>query len=112
MNSFLLWFVLFCFGIGPAGAILSFAVVRDYNSKNLGVAIGFNNMLVVLGGAFFQPLVGVLLESFWDHRLVSGSVVYSLANYQLALMILPICFGIGLLFSLFVIKETNCKRVP
>ncbi len=107
----LIWVSLFCFGIGPTGAILSFAVVKDYNRENLGAAIGFNNMMVVLGGAFFQPLVGVLINMFWDFKAAGETPVYTFANYQIGLSIVPLCFFAGFIISLFFIKETNCDQV-
>ena len=99
------------FGIGPTGAILSFAVVKDYNMRIYGAAIGFNNMMVVLGGAFFQPLVGVLINMFWDFKAAGETPVYTLANYQIGLCILPLCFLAGFILSLLFIKETNCEQV-
>ena len=95
----------------PTGAILSFAVVKDYNRDNLGAAIGFNNMMVVLGGAVFQPLVGELISMFWNFKAVGETPVYTLANYQIGLSIVPLCFFAGFILSLIFIKETNCEQV-
>ena len=89
----------------------NFAVVKDYNRENLGAAIGFNNMMVVLGGAFFQPLVGVLINMFWDFKAVGEDPVYTLSNYQIGLSIVPLCFFAGFIISLFFLKETNCEQV-
>lgn len=101
---------LFFFGIACAGQILSFALVRDINRPTVtGTAIGLNNMAVVLGGALFQPLVGWLLTLFWDGEIRQGIPIYHLATYELALSVVPICFAIGLITSIFFIEETHCK---
>ena len=106
MPSYLLWLCLFCFGIAPTGSILSFSVVKDINRENLGAAIGFNNMMVVMGGLFFQPLVGVLLENFGVSKTIGNNIIYSHISYQLSLIIIPICFIAGLIISWFFIRET------
>ncbi len=104
--------ILFGFGIAGAGQILTFALVKDITRPTvIGSAIGFNNMFVVVGGALLQPLVGWVLTLGWNGTLSSKGVpIYSLENYNIALMIVPICFLIGLIISLFFIKETYCKR--
>ena len=106
MPDYLLWICLFCFGIAPTGSILSFAVVKDVNRDNLGAAIGFNNMMVVLGGLLFQPLVGVLLESFGVSKIIASDAIYSHLSYQISLLVVPICFIAGLIISIFFIRET------
>ena len=106
---------LFCFGIAPTGAILSFAVVKDINKSNLGAAIGFNNMMIVLGGLIFQPLVGVFLDilgtsnprnTLYNSYGEKLPIDLSFA-YQISLIIIPICFLLGFIISLFFIKETH-----
>ena len=67
-------------------------------------------MMVVLGGLIFQPLVGVLelMSSDNLHKgLKHGITTYSRFTYQISLIIIPICFLIGLVISLFFIKETH-----
>lgn len=103
--------LLFGFGIAGAGQILSFALVKDITRPTVtGSAIGLNNMFVVAGGALFQPLVGWMLTLGWDGTTSSlGIPVYSLEDYNVALVIVPICFLVGLITSSFFIKETYCK---
>ncbi|MCB1085277.1 MAG: MFS transporter [Chlamydiia bacterium] len=103
--------LLFCIGIAAGGQILTFALVRDNNRHIVtGTAIGLNNMAVVAGGALFQPLVGFLLHAFWKGgRDAYGVPIYSIGDYHLGLLVVPLCFFIGLLVSLLFIKETYCK---
>lgn len=107
----LMFVLLFGFGIATGGQILSFAVVKDFNRPEVtGTAIGFNNMAVVAGGALFQPFVGWMLSHFWDGKLVNGIPVYSALDYQYALLVVPVCFMLGLIVSTVFIKETYCKQ--
>lgn len=110
--SFGLSFVfLLGIGIAASGQILTFALVKDNNRPTTtGTAIGMNNMAVVAGGAIFQPLVGLLLHLSWDHKMGGDGVpLYTVENYHLGLMIVPLCFLVGLIVSLFFIKETYCQ---
>jgi len=109
--SFGLSFVfLLGIGIAASGQILTFALVKDNNRPTTtGTAVGLNNMAVVAGGAIFQPLVGLLLHLFWDHKVGDNGVpLYTVENYHLGLLIVPLCFLVGLIVSLFFIKETYC----
>ena len=59
-----MYFVLLVLGLGAGGQTVSFAVVKDNNPPELvGTASGFNNLAVLIGGAVFQPLVGVFLNN-------------------------------------------------
>lgn len=102
---------LLLFGIGAGGQTVSFAVVNDLTGPELvGTASGFNNLSVLLGGAIFQPLVGVALDYQGGYQIVNGVVSYSLESYQSALIILPVCFALGLFMALFGLKESHPKH--
>ncbi len=99
--------VLFILGLGAGGQTVSFAVVKDNNPTHLvGTASGFNNLSVLLGGAIFQPLVGVILHRSDQWHLVAGVPVYNVESYQKALFIMPVCFLVSLLISL-AMRETH-----
>ncbi len=101
---------LFAFGFAASGQTLSFGVVQDTNPpRRVGTAIGLNNMCVVLGGALFQPLVGVLLHHTWHGAMQNGAPFYSVHDYQVALVMVPICYFIAFITSASKIRETHCK---
>lgn len=102
--------LLFLMGFASSGQILSFAIVQDINKPSIvGTAIGVNNMAVVIGGALFQPLAGWILGIYWQGDMRNNIPLYSLDGYKVALAIVPVCYAIGLLTSLFSIEETNCE---
>jgi MFS family permease len=104
----LTYFLLFAFGMGVAGQILSFAVVRDINTPQVvATAIGLNNMAVVIGGVLFQPLTGILMHHHAGQVIkVAGIPQYSVADYQYGLLVVPLCFLVGLVVSQFFIEES------
>jgi MFS family permease len=107
-----MYLVLFMFGLGATGQSLSFAVVKDNNHPSLvGTACGFNNLSVVIGAAFFQPMVGVVLHHINDVSLIDGVSVYALHGYQKALIIMPICYLFNLLLVIFFLKESHPDNI-
>lgn len=106
-----MYFVLFVFGLGAGGQSLSFAVVTDNNPAELvGTASGFNNLSVLLGGAIFQPIVGLILKHTSDGAIVNGLHVYTVSNYNTALVILPLCYFMSLIIAIFFLKESHPGR--
>jgi hypothetical protein len=105
-----MYVVLFVFGMGAAGQSLIFALVQDNNDPAVvGTAMGFNNLAVVAGGALCQPLAGYLLRLNWSGVVSNGVPVYGIAEFKYALLLLPICYGVALLVSLFGLRETHAK---
>lgn len=103
----LMFVLLFLFGVATSGQSLSFNLINDkMPSKVIGTAMGFNNMLIVMSGAIFQPLVGSILSNLWNGHMQNGAPVYSLQNYQYAFILLPIFYLLGYLINKFWIKET------
>lgn len=106
-----LYFCLFLLGCAGSGQSLAFGVVRDVNHpKVMGAAIGLNNMATVAGGAILQPIIGFLLHLNWQGALINNTPFYNAHNYRVALLMIPICYVLALLVSLFFIRETYCKQ--
>ncbi len=104
--------LLFLYGGATSAQVLSFGLAMDNNrSRVLGTAIGFTNMAVIASGVVLQPTVGFILQHFWDGARVNGVAVYSVHAYQIALLMIPVCFLLALIISSFLIKETYCQKV-
>lgn len=102
--------LLFVFGVACAGQILSFAVVKENSKPQVrATAIGFNNMAVVAGGMIFPYLVGWLLHQFWQGTASNVAPIYTVGNYESALLVVPLCFVLTLVSSMFFIRETHCQ---
>ncbi len=100
--------IFYLFGFFSGVEVIIFAVGREISSsKASGTAIALSNMLVMVGGVIFQPVVGILLE--WrGGQSVEGLHMYSADAYQYALAVLPL--GLVLtVFLTFCLKETHCR---
>lgn len=103
-----MYVVLFMLGLGAGGQTVSFAVVKDNNLPELvGTASGFNNLAVLLGGAIFQPIVGLLLNSSSGSTIVNEVPIYTVQSYTHALLVMPCCFFASLIIVLFFLKESH-----
>lgn len=88
-----------------AGTTLTFSLVHDFLPQHvLGTAIGFNNMIIVFS-VFSQYLAGYLLSHY-----SGASNDYTVQDFRLAFMVMPICMAIGTLIITFLIPETHCQR--
>ncbi len=88
---------LFILGFFSGAEILVFAIGNDITNKdNSGTTTAMINMLVMLGGIILQPVVGMILD------VISND---SVAQYQTALLVLPICLFLACGLSISI-KET------
>lgn len=102
-------FLLFAVGFFTSAEIIVFALCHEVSSiKIAGTAIALTNMIIMIGGNVFQPLVGKLLDLQWSGTMVNGARVYSLQDYKVALCVLPICFFLAIIVTFFI-RETYGK---
>jgi sugar phosphate permease len=101
--------LLLIFGLLSSVQILIFAICHEASQmKVAGTVIALTNMVVMVGGSIFQPIVGKLLDSQWTGILNDGARLYSNHAYQLALSVIPICIFTAIIVTFFI-KETYCS---
>lgn len=98
--------LLFLFGIFSSAQNMAFAIAKESTEPALaGSAIALTNMFVMLVGTILQPLVGFVLDLYWDGHISNGIRHYSNASFQSALLILPMTFILSAGLSLFLKKS-------
>lgn len=106
MPVWAMFVLLFLYGISNVGVATSYVVASEICPKSLtGTSMSFANMASVIIGAFFQPIIGWLLDLGWDHTMVNGVPYYNAHDYHMAMLALPACFVISLIFAL-LLKES------
>lgn len=103
----LIFFLIgFCCGAHP----LCFALGKETNPNRIsGTAVAVTNMLIMAGGAIFQPVVGKLLDLHTTCPLgPDGLPVYTANDYTFALSVIPIGVALGIFLSIFI-RETYCE---
>ncbi len=102
-------FLLFLFGFLSSGQVLVFAICREVTHYRIaGTAIALTNMLVMLGGNLFQPVIGKLLDMGWTGDMINGTRHYSMLNYQTALSVIPASIVIAVILVYFI-RETHAE---
>jgi MFS family permease len=102
--------LMFLLGAFSSGFILAFSIVREINIPVLtGTAIGFINTLNNASGALAQPVVGRLLDQQSTGLMhADGSLMYTVAMYNNALLFLPVCILLAVIILPFI-RETYCR---
>lgn len=110
LSPFALKALLFGLGFFSSSFIVAFAVIVEIHSSNMAAtASGFANALNTLWGALAQPFIGWMLDMNGSASAVAGQErIFSLAEYQQAFLVLPICLVISFLI-LLKLKETYCQ---
>jgi MFS family permease len=103
--------LMFVAGLASTGMVVAYALTREHNAGGgSGAALGLVNMAAVMGGAVFQPVVGLLLDLQWTGTLKGGARVYGIDAFDNAMLTMPALYIAALLFAL-MIRETWCRPV-
>lgn len=101
--------LFFLLGFISSAQIINYPLVAEKNPSVLtATSVSVVSFNVIAGGAFFQPIVGWLLDKNWDGTLINNVRVYSISDYHQAFSVLIIGFVIALVCLLFI-KETFAK---
>lgn len=99
---------LFCFlfGLCFGGEVLCFSAVCSLMPRKLGgISTGFTNMIVMLSGTIFQPVIGFILQKLGASEIINGVPIYTAGSFQVAFI--PIIFAlIGAIILTFFMKES------
>lgn len=103
--------VLLAVSLAGGAFIVNFAFAKESVPAHLGgTASGVANMGVMLGGMLMQPLVGFILDRFWDGASVNGARVYPFIAYQWGFAMMLIWGALALLLLWFT-RETHCRAM-
>lgn len=106
-NTILLYIGLFLCGFFASAQVLVFAVGNDMCRPGLNATtVSFTNLLVMLGGMVFQPIVGKILY----YRRDIGEFGIHLIDYQYALALLPAGLLLGGVLAVFLKESYNLKN--
>lgn len=99
-------------GIGFFGGcfIITFAYSKESGPSRLaGTVSGIANMGVIQGPMLMQPLVGVLLDRYWQGAMQDGVRVFDLVSYQRGFSLI-LAWGVLSFALLAFTRETHCRQ--
>lgn len=104
-----LWWLFLGLGLFTSCQILAYPIISESNPSVItSTALSISSVLIMGGGAVFQPLFGWMLDYHWSHLYRNNVPIYSTANFDFALLILPVTFALAVIGAI-LIKETYCK---
>ena len=102
-------------GLGQGPHMISFFIARRHNpNKNsVGTALAIINIGGILGGAFFQPIIGALVDLGWEGKIgAEGERLWPAEHLRLVLsIVLTCCTGICILIVIFLIPKDDINNV-
>jgi MFS family permease len=101
--------LFFLVGFVTSSQVLSYPTIAELNPIALtSTAVSVASLTIMGSGMIFDPLFGWLLERNWDKTIVAHEPVYSVQNFNDAMMIMPVAFIIGIIIAC-LIRETYCE---
>jgi sugar phosphate permease len=94
---------LFLFGFGTGSFMLGFSIGKESNPLMLAATvIAMVNTGDALFGSVTEPLVGKMLDLFWNGKVLNGVHVFSTHDYYVAFSLLPVYLLASLGFAFFL----------
>ena len=98
-------------GLGQGPHMVAFFIARRHNpnKKSVGTALAIINIGGILGGAFFQPIIGALVDLGWEGKIgAEGERLWPAEHLRLVLsIVLTCCTGICILIVIFLIPKDD-----
>ncbi len=110
-NHASLYFALFLFGMFCSNQLLIMVMVRDTCPHAiLATGLSFTNMLIMIGGMVFQPVVGILLKSYSAILINTPTSPAALTQYSHIMYIVPAAILLGMMIVVAQILCGTTKR--
>lgn len=104
LSMIVLSILLFFLGILCSSYVLNYAIANEIAPQNgISTCIGFTNTLAVITAPLLQPLIGAILH-FVNHYH-NGQQHYTVFDYQISLLLLPLCLVIGGICAYYIHDE-------
>lgn len=95
--------LILLYGIFSGTEIVAFIMANEFIKKAMpGTVFAIINLIVTIGGAIFQPLVGKLLDFFSNGRIIDEVHIYEVADYKLSMSIIPACLLITIFLLIYM----------
>jgi MFS family permease len=103
--------LLMAIGFFAGCFVVSFAFAKESVPARLaGTVSGVSNMGVMMGPMIMQPLVGVILDRYWQGAMLNGKRVFDLASYQQGFAMILVWGALSLVLLVFT-RETFCRQL-
>lgn len=97
-NSVLMGALLFAIGLCCGAYMLAYSISNELAPpESLSTCTGFTNTLAMMSAPMLQPLIGYILD-----KISATPDIYTLANYQTALLVIPLALVLASVLAHFL----------
>lgn len=98
--------LFFLMGLFSSTQILGYPAAAEKNTQILaGMSASVVSFTTMSGYIIFQPLFGWMMDIKGKSSIVNGVMVYDVANYQHALLIIPVSLGLAAIVTMLMKKS-------
>lgn len=102
-------FLFFLIGLVTSSQVLTYPLIAELNPIYLtSTAVSIDSLCIMASGFIIPPFFGWLMERSGAHEMVNGVSVYTPADFNQAMLIMPAAFVVALVITFFM-RETYCK---
>jgi MFS family permease len=108
-SAILLGLLFFLLGLLASAQVISYPTIAESNPLTItGTSMSVVAIMLNLVSFIAQPLFGWLMHLRHPASAVGHSAIYTVSDFHLAMLLLPLAFIISLLLAVKV-KETFCE---
>ncbi len=109
LSLWALIFLFFLIGFVTSSQVLTYPAIAELNPIYLtSTAVSIDSLCIMASGFIVPPFFGWLMERSGTHQMVNGVTVYTVQDFNRAMLILPIAFLVALVITRFM-RETYCR---
>ena len=109
-----LWLVrvlLLINGLAVGASAICYVAAREHNRPDaVGVSTAAVNVMAGGIGGGMQPVIGWVLDLYWEGRMEGGARLYSVESYKLGFLAVIAMSAVAIVVSLLS-RETYCRQV-
>jgi MFS family permease len=99
--------IMFTVGLFSSVEVLVFPnSINFIDKKYTGTAVSLTNMVIMMS-SFFSPIIGQILDSTWEGKIINNEHIFTMNGFEQALFILPLALFISFICTYFMRQGNN-----
>ncbi|VVC76814.1 D-galactonate transporter [Aquicella siphonis] len=102
-------FLFFLIGLVTSSQVLTYPLIAELNPIYLtSTSVSIDSLCIMASGFIIPPFFGWLMERSGTHEMINGVSIYTAADFNQAMLIMPVAFVAALIITFFM-RETFCR---
>ncbi|QQG46944.1 MAG: MFS transporter [Candidatus Azosocius agrarius] len=109
LTFFMLLIIFFILGLSSSAQIIAYPIIMENNDINIiASSNSFSSMLIVIGGAIFQPLFGYIIKLNLNDPILQD-IIYIIKNFNNGFYLLIFNLIISFIMILLIFEKISIK---